>query len=61
MPKYDLSLNDRRWQKTRLFRKRRTNLLLRLGIIFVVMAAFMLIGHWLGIPQFNLPASVLPG
>jgi hypothetical protein len=52
--RHDQSLNDRHWQKTHLFRKRRTSPVLRLGVLLVLVAALALLGHWLEIPPFDL-------
>ena len=58
--RHDQSLDDRHWQKTHLFRKRRTSPVPRLVMFLIVFTALALLWHWLEIPPFDLSAMEIP-
>ncbi len=59
MAKNDLRVNEKRWRRKRLFRKRRTHPFLRFITILLILAALAILCWWLEVPPFDLIADKL--
>jgi hypothetical protein len=54
MPRNDLRVNEKRWQRKRLFRQRRPRPVLRILSILFLLIGLVLLSVWLDLPPFDL-------